>query len=671
MASSVGVEGAPEDKSVLHVVVVGFHHKKGCQIEYAYPPLLEGQPPDSHDLPDEWKYLPFLALPDGAHNFEEDFIYFHLPGRGGSKKTVYGVSCYRQIDAKDLINREADMTRETVQKSVCVLSHLPLFGLIKAKLELCTVAYFGERDFSKVTILKELHDNLSGLLCSDLIDGPQVFIGLSARDLVLRFKHKLLVIFKLLLLERRVLFYSSPVGRLSTTLLSLLSLFPGVIQQGLSESVSHKIGTQISTELILSDFGIDTEEYLEVQLSAVSGSTPEVQPKTTVSEEELKRNQIDIVGEILPKDGGSAVILAAQESSENSAERDEDADRSSKTSTSTYSTASELTSPTNMSGISSDWEKVEKMEVEEAENELKALSSSENGLTPRSSDGGNVGDTGGMIESDVTPKSSPILSPSPFPTDEFGFPLAVFTKGSVCHPYLALQHHELLQDVNIRSFLVGATNILFKQRRHLTDVIVDIEEDKIEIYDAELRKQLHLHTADLRFADFLVKHVVEERDDIFLDGTAEQSHVGWEGGDEWVRSQFCLYLLSLLSTTENGAQETNYHDFNTQFVEAYKTTHNYRLWKATLHDGIDAMHTGHPFMGQYSAADIKLRLSHVMQNTERGKRLGTAVAKTGQAVNTAVQQTGKAVGGALNQAKSAMSNWWANLNQDWKAPEGE
>eukprot|EP00058_Branchiostoma_floridae_P015244 XP_002600732.1 hypothetical protein BRAFLDRAFT_114758 [Branchiostoma floridae] len=593
MASSVGVEGAPEDKSVLHVVVVGFHHKKGCQIEYAYPPLLEGQPPDSHDLPDEWKYLPFLALPDGAHNFEEDFIYFHLPGRGGSKKTVYGVSCYRQIDAKDLINREADMTRETVQKSVCVLSHLPLFGLIKAKLELCTVAYFGERDFSKVTILKELHDNLSGLLCSDLIDGPQVFIGLSARDLVLRFKHKLLVIFKLLLLERRVLFYSSPVGRLSTTLLSLLSLFPGVIQQGLSESVSHKIGTQISTELILSDFGIDTEEYLEVQLSAVSGSTPEV----------------------------------------------------------------------------------EKMEVEEAENELKALSSSENGLTPRSSDGENVGDTGGMIESDVTPKSSPILSPSPFPTDEFGFPLAVFTKfgfplaiftkGSVCHPYLALQHHELLQDVNIRSFLVGATNILFKQRRHLTDVIVDIEEDKIEIYDAELRKQLHLHTADLRFADFLVKHVVEERDDIFLDGT------GWEGGDEWVRSQFCLYLLSLLSTTENGAQETNYHDFNAQFVEAYKTTHNYRLWKATLHDGIDAMHTGHPFMGQYSAADIKLRLSHVMQNTERGKRLGTAVAKTGQAVNSAVQQTGKAVGGALNQAKSAMSNWWANLNQDWKAPEGE
>lgn len=26
---------------------------------------------DSNVLPDEWKYLPFLALPDGAHNYQE------------------------------------------------------------------------------------------------------------------------------------------------------------------------------------------------------------------------------------------------------------------------------------------------------------------------------------------------------------------------------------------------------------------------------------------------------------------------------------------------------------------------------------------------------------------------------------------------------------------------
>ena len=34
--------------------------------------------------------LPFVA----------DTIYFHLPGKGSNKDTVYGVSCYRQIDTK-------------------------------------------------------------------------------------------------------------------------------------------------------------------------------------------------------------------------------------------------------------------------------------------------------------------------------------------------------------------------------------------------------------------------------------------------------------------------------------------------------------------------------------------------------------------------------------------
>ena len=29
-----------EDNPVLHVIVVGFHHKKGCLVNYSYPPLL-------------------------------------------------------------------------------------------------------------------------------------------------------------------------------------------------------------------------------------------------------------------------------------------------------------------------------------------------------------------------------------------------------------------------------------------------------------------------------------------------------------------------------------------------------------------------------------------------------------------------------------------------------
>lgn len=41
------------------------------QVEFSYPPLMPDEGHDSNVLPEEWRYLPFLALPDGAHNYQE------------------------------------------------------------------------------------------------------------------------------------------------------------------------------------------------------------------------------------------------------------------------------------------------------------------------------------------------------------------------------------------------------------------------------------------------------------------------------------------------------------------------------------------------------------------------------------------------------------------------
>ena len=122
-------------RPVLHVLVVGFHHKKGCQVEYSYPPL-DSAPdadPRSSELPAQWKHLPSLALPDGSHKYDSDTSFFHLPALDDPRKTVFGISCYRQIDADKLVNRTADITRGSVQKSVCVLSRLPLYGQIQVR----------------------------------------------------------------------------------------------------------------------------------------------------------------------------------------------------------------------------------------------------------------------------------------------------------------------------------------------------------------------------------------------------------------------------------------------------------------------------------------------------------------------------------------------------------
>lgn len=192
------------DRPILHVFVVGFHHKKGCLVEYCYPALTCDHNQET-GLPDVWRTLPSLALPDGAHNYDRDTIFFHLPDpEDGS--TVFGVSCYRQIAADSLKSKTSDITRTTVQKSVVVVSRLPLYGLIAVKCEMITHAYFSELDFSKVDCLRELYDSLNAAVTSPetLHDASIYFLMLSPRPLIASFHHKILVLFKLLLLEKKV-----------------------------------------------------------------------------------------------------------------------------------------------------------------------------------------------------------------------------------------------------------------------------------------------------------------------------------------------------------------------------------------------------------------------------------------------------------------------------------
>lgn len=56
-----------------------------------------------NECPLGWKYLPTLALPDGSHNYDEDTVYFHLPSLNDPKRTVYGISCFRQIPVEVII----------------------------------------------------------------------------------------------------------------------------------------------------------------------------------------------------------------------------------------------------------------------------------------------------------------------------------------------------------------------------------------------------------------------------------------------------------------------------------------------------------------------------------------------------------------------------------------
>lgn len=49
----------PDGKTIDHILLVQFHHTRGPEVEFSYPPLGK----DAHDLPEQWKLLPFYALP--------------------------------------------------------------------------------------------------------------------------------------------------------------------------------------------------------------------------------------------------------------------------------------------------------------------------------------------------------------------------------------------------------------------------------------------------------------------------------------------------------------------------------------------------------------------------------------------------------------------------------
>ncbi|XP_064647381.1 late secretory pathway protein AVL9 homolog isoform X2 [Lineus longissimus] len=867
------------DSSILHVCVIGFHHKKGCQLEYSYPPLCEGKEVDSHDLPEEWKHLPSLALPDGAHNYDKDTIYFHLRSKDGSRDTVFGISCYRQMAAKDLIKRTADVTRSSVQKSVCVISKLPLYGLIQAKLELITHAYFDERDFSKVELLEQTYINLNASVSPSMIKGSQAFLGMSARDLIVQFRHKIVMLFKLILLERKVLVFLTPVAALNNILLALLSLFPGMIEHGLKEAAGYSNRRLTEFHLV----GADSDEYLELSYREQgSGSIPVFVDTPDIIKSHIPRDDVlrgahassssresspfdtdltsitdvsnsDVQSRLSPvkcalKDvakvdaprskealvhkssqdslhRGDAVatvayqrqasvgsissidsqnVICEQPKPMNSVSNSDGKDKEIGKRHAVYDLSVDIDAVTHVEsvqlasfdngegGLSSPHErsnhplefieditKVEPvqetacaqlapvsgvgptsteiedldspeslkeidredcfsweedkllLEIEEEldtsvglskeatvmrsvseqrpvggvsessvadhsqvkesvdkyeknviefysefyvplgntdafKNGMTGLSHSDslNSLSSQGSSSGHIRSAGAFLKnkllSPLSGKRSPSkmsvdgenmscvqrpYSPTTLEIDASGFPLSVFTKGSICHPYLPLQYYDLLEDVNIRSFLIGATNILFKQKRHLTDVVIGEDDTKIDIHDNELKRQLNLTTADLRFADYIVKNVLEDGEDLFLDGT------GWEGGEEWIRVQFRLYLMALLASAEQDDEKIE-EDFNPHFMRAWKTTHNYKVWQYSGHDGIKQCEPGHPFRGQMSMADMRLKWNASMQNTEKGRK-----------INAAVHSTGRVVGGALSSAKGAISGWLSSWNK--------
>ncbi|TFK52308.1 hypothetical protein OE88DRAFT_1734326 [Heliocybe sulcata] len=222
---------------ILGIALVDFNHLVGPRIEFSKGDIFEDE--------EIVKILPFLALPDGAHLSVEDYSYFHLVPSSPKPTTVFGISCNRQIAASELLTKDPEVTRSTVQKAVVILASKPVFGLVRDRLGVITRALFDQRDFKETNILDDFYESLEPSLRSQLTESG-VYMGTSLRELVHHFRQKTLVILKALILQKKIMLYGHPVERLCTYQYSLISLIPGLLHT-LEDSGSPPLANRAPT----------------------------------------------------------------------------------------------------------------------------------------------------------------------------------------------------------------------------------------------------------------------------------------------------------------------------------------------------------------------------------------------------------------------------------------
>uniref|UniRef100_A0A182SAZ4 Avl9 domain-containing protein n=1 Tax=Anopheles maculatus TaxID=74869 RepID=A0A182SAZ4_9DIPT len=418
------------------------------------------------------------------------------------EQSVYGISCYRQIALEEVKIRTADLTRSTVQKSVCTLLSLPIYGYVEVKLSLIAQAFFEQGDFSSTDILVKAYEQLNACLTSlepqEIASTRLHFVGVPLRDLLLKWRHKILILFKLLLLQKRVVCFGSPVHPTCALILGIASLHPELISKGFQQVACVKTSRPMSP---MPTFSTPVEEQIGDDNESPFKPNP-VLPKIVTEQAAEPEQQEPIVtgreaDELMDGDGRS--IASAKE-----AHLDE-------TASSSPSSASSMEAPVAGTGA------------------------------PRPAAGPTL-----HRDTSVDTIASNFSSLYAIEPSEWGAPLRIFHEGQLCLPYISLPYMDLLTDPSVKGYIIGASNVLFQHKRQLADVMIDVETAIIDVLDVDTKREIQLSTEDLRFVDFVVRHVQTPKEDA-------------EGSETWIRDQLYGYMVALLKTSLNpGKQCSSY-----------------------------------------------------------------------------------------------------------------
>ena len=228
---------------ILYIAVISFNQKKGAIVEFTYPDietLKSSEESNSYlsSLCDKENkslstvdkvieninyQLTYLCMPDGAHILKNDSQFFliqNLP------KLLYGISCYRQLETTQAMKEdEQENTRDCVQKAMCIVSKVPLFGQMASKLSVTMLAYFNQESLKDKKIIGELYSNYK-ISSKNTINVNEIMASFSLKKLLSLTNDKVFSIIKLIMLEKKILVYSHISNNVCSFIFSFLSLFP-------------------------------------------------------------------------------------------------------------------------------------------------------------------------------------------------------------------------------------------------------------------------------------------------------------------------------------------------------------------------------------------------------------------------------------------------------------
>lgn len=615
----------PAEPLIAHLLIAAFHHRKGNVIEFWHHSESDAEANELieegiSNLPDCWSQLAFAMLPDrvseGQEYHELNVIYLTLPDPDDPKRTLYASAVCGCVGVDRVLNRSEAMTRNVIQKSIALVSRIPLFGYLADKLRSVAYVYFKELDLNNMKIFKEtFHDLSSGLSLDIALD--QQFHGLAICDHVVRYAEKILILIKLTLLGKRVLIFGSRPDQVSSLVVTLCALLSGTLDLGGLQSSCPQIKYKPDFQVVLEE--LDQEK---AQLAK-----EEEERRAREKEERKTREAAAQDQESQPINGDQIVC---------------------------YSKATDT------------------VVVEDPLGLLKPPPSPESQLLATTNDRSNDTSAESLTETCDTQIDGCVVSclessseePAKVVTKDnrpsqrisYGLPLELFGVSTFCWPFITLGDVSLLDDERISGYLMGSSNPVFSKICHdKHHAIFYLDKGRLDLIDHKLTKLSNLTTEDRRFMQYLSQQISAN------DGTQ------WEGGEEWVRVNFRQYLLYLMRTSVGGEQKlvslvggasaagtvTSQIDplvttlvsgsggsgtgFNSYFMEAFKKTRAYRRWlKNPAHEAIYDLTPGHPFSGPVRMTDV----SNAFAYSQRGRKLAA---------------TSKAV---FSTAKNIWSSWY-------------